>query len=133
MKNSTVTKYGYGITSDLPFAEGVKRVKEIFAEEGFGALWEIDVQAKMKEKLDKDMEEYVILGMCNPALAYEALQQEYELGLLLPCNVIVYRKDGNTRVSVVNPIALLGIAGNRKLDVAAKQVDAKMKSALHRI
>ena len=133
MKNSTVTKYGYGITSDLPFTEGVKRVKEIFAEEGFGALWEIDVQAKMKEKLDKDMEEYVILGMCNPALAYEALQQEYELGLLLPCNVIVYRKDGNTRVSVVNPIALLGIAGNRKLDVAAKQVDAKMKSALHRI
>ena len=93
------TNYGFSKVVTLPFAEAVVQVKEAFAKEGFGQLTEIDVQSKIKEKLGMAVEPYVILGMCNPTLAYQALLIETEIGLLLPCNVIVYEKAGIVRVA----------------------------------
>ncbi len=91
--NETTRSYGFGTTLDVPFAEAVERTKEALQAEGFGVLSTIDVQQTMKEKLDVDFESYVILGACSPQLAHRALQAEHELGLLLPCNVIVHEHD----------------------------------------
>lgn len=125
------TPYAFGKTVDMPFDDAEKRVREELAREGFGVLAEIDVKKKFEEKLQKDFRNYVILGACNPPLAYEALGQEINLGTLLPCNVIVYsRDDGKTAVMAMDPVAALSVIGNPEIVVIAKQVSEKMRRVL---
>lgn len=106
-------EYSIRTTVDLPFAEAVEQTKLALAEQSFGVLSEIDLQQKLKEKLGVDMPPYLILGACNPPLAQRALEAEPEIGLLLPCNVIVYEtEDGRTHVAAVDPDAMLSVIGD---------------------
>lgn len=124
-------EYGYRKRVDLPFAKAVERVQEALKEHGFGVLCEIDVAGTIQKKLDVDFgREYVILGACNPNLAYRALSAETELGLLLPCNVIVYQDGDQTVVSAIDPEAALGIVGNADLDAIAKQAGELLRAAV---
>jgi len=123
--------YAFGKTLDLPYAETERKVREELAKEGFGILTEIDVKKKFSEKLQKDFRDYIILGACNPPLAYVALSRETDLGTLLPCNVVVYtRDDGKTTVMVMDPVAALSMIGNPEMAEFAKVVAAKLERVL---
>lgn len=125
------TSYAFGKTVDLSYAETERKVREELAKEGFGVLTEIDVRKKFAEKLQKEFRDYIILGACNPHLAYEALNREINLGTLLPCNVVVYtRDDGKTAVMVMDPVAALSMIGNPEITEIAKQVAEKMRRVL---
>ncbi len=125
------TPYAFGKTVEMPYAEAEKRVREELSKEGFGVLTEIDVRKKFAEKLQKEFRDYVILGACNPHLAYEALGQEINLGTLLPCNVVVYARDDNkTAVMVMDPVAALSMIGNPEIVKIAEQVAEKMRRVL---
>lgn len=121
----------YAIKADSPrdFSDTVERTREALAAEGFGVMSEIDVQAKMKEKLDRDMEPYLILGACAPAMAWQGLQAQRDLGVLLPCNVCVYVADGQVVVSAMEPLAALPLIGDARIDDVAKEVSGR----LHRV
>ena len=123
-------QYSHAIDLDRDFDAVVASTREALAGEGFGVLTEIDVQATMKAKLDVDREPYVILGACNPALAHKALTAEAELGVLLPCNVVVYRVDGHTRVSAVAASEMLGMVGNPALAPIAAEVSERLARVL---
>jgi uncharacterized protein (DUF302 family) len=110
----------------LPFDEAVQRVRSALADDGFGVLCEIDVQATLREKLGVETERYLILGACNPPLAHRALEAEPELGALLPCNVLVYERDGQTHVSAIDPERMLSIVGNPALEEVAAEVRARL-------
>ncbi len=125
-----MSKYSLSIDLDDDMDDVLARTREALAAEGFGVLTEIDVQATMKAKLDVDVEPYVILGACIPSLAYQALQAEPELGVLLPCNVVVYRADGRTRVSAVDAEQMLGMVGNPDLAPIATEVAARLDRVL---
>lgn len=114
--------YTLTTTVELPFEAAVERARTELAAEGFGVLCEIDVQATLKAKLDEDVEPYLILGACNPTLAHQALSAEPELGALLPCNVVVWRRDGATHVSAVDAERMLSIVGNDALTPVARDV-----------
>ncbi len=119
---------------DLSYEEAVERVKEELKKEGFGVLTEIDVKATLKKKIDKEFKKYIILGACNPNFAYQALQLEEELGLLLPCNVVVYEKDsGETAVVAIDPREALTISGNKDLDEVADQVGSHLERVIDRM
>ncbi|HEV2438552.1 MAG TPA: DUF302 domain-containing protein [bacterium] len=120
------TTYGFGTNVALPYEETVTRVRELLQGEGFGVLTEIDVRKTMKEKLGADFRRYVILGACNPQLAHRAFQAELEIGLLLPCNVIVYEEGNHSVVSVMDPLAALPIAGNETLQPVAEEARARL-------
>jgi uncharacterized protein (DUF302 family) len=125
------TAYAFGMKFDSPFAEVEQKVRNELAKEGFGILTEINVQDKFKEKLGRDFREYLILGVCNPALAWEAFAKEINIGTLLPCNVVVYKDDDNkTVVMVMDPVAALGVIGNVQLSEIAAQVRAGMERVL---
>ncbi len=124
------TEYSHAIELDRDFDEVLARTREALAAEGFGVLTEIDVQATMKAKLDVDREPYIILGACNPPLAHQALEVEPELGVLLPCNVVVYRTGGRTRVSAVAADQMLGMVGNPGLKPVAAEVGARLSRML---
>jgi uncharacterized protein (DUF302 family) len=120
--------YGFGTTLDLPFEQAVERTTEALKAEGFGVLSTIDVRQTMKEKLDVEFEPYVILGACNPQLAHRALKAEHELGLLLPCNVIVHEHDGKSAVSIVDPAQMLGVVGeNAELQAVAQEAGDRLR------
>lgn len=123
---SMTHEYGFGATLDLPFDEAVTRTRAALKDEGFGVLSEIDVRATMREKLGIDYERYVILGACNPQLAHRALQAEHELGLLLPCNVIVHEHDGKSAVAIVDPATMLGVVDNPALRRVADEAKARL-------
>jgi uncharacterized protein (DUF302 family) len=127
-----VTKaYGFSKSVDVPYQEAVKNVTAALKGEGFGVLTEIDVKATLKKKLDIDFRPYVILGACNPPLAYRALTAEREIGLLLPCNVIVYEQDdGSTVVSALNPMVALGVVDNPELEDVAAEVTKKLRRVI---
>lgn len=128
MSKQTTQHYGFGTTLNLPFDGAVERVKGALKDEGFGVLTTIDVRETMKQKLNVDFERYVILGACNPQLAHRALQAEHELGLLLPCNVIVHEHDGRTAVSVVDPAQMLGVVGGRpELQEVAREAEERLR------
>jgi len=129
---STATGYTLSATTELPFAEAVERARAELQAEGFGVLCEIDVQATLKAKLDVDGEPYVILGACNPPLAHEALSAEPELGTLLPCNVVVYRRDGATHISAIDAERMLSIVGNDELAPIAATVREKLARVVDR-
>lgn len=124
--------YGFGRTVATGHAEVVARVREALKQEGFGVITEIDVAATMKEKLDRDVAPYVILGACNPGYARQVLEADPELGLFLPCNVIVYETADGTRVSAVDPEAMLGLSGNQDLAGIAVEVKARLQRAIER-
>lgn len=122
------TPYAFGKTVEMPYAETERRVREELAKEGFGVLTEIDVKKKFAEKLQKEFRDYIILGACNPLLAYAALSREINLGTLLPCNVVVYtRDDGKTTVMSMDPVAALSMIGNQEMCEFAKKVAEKME------
>ncbi|MFY9611514.1 MAG: DUF302 domain-containing protein [Blastocatellia bacterium] len=106
------------------------RAREALKKEGFGVLCEIDIKEKLKEKLGVDFRNYVILGACNPALAYQTLQEEIDIGLLLPCNVIVYEQYGRSVASAVDADRMLSVVGNPKLESAASQVNEKLRRVI---
>lgn len=120
-------RYGFGTALAAPFDEAVARAKAALKEEGFGVLSEIDVRATLKEKLGVDFERYVILGACNPQLAHRALGAEHDLGLLLPCNVIVHEHDGKSVVSIVDPDKMLGVVNNPALGPIASEAKARLE------
>ena len=115
-------RYTLSGKTNLPFEEAVERARALLQEAGYGILCEIDVKAKLEEKLGIEREPYVILGACNPPLAKRGLEAEPELGALLPCNVVVYEQDGHTRVAAVEPERMLSVVGNEALGPIAKQV-----------
>lgn len=120
-------RYGFGTALAAPFDEAVARTKAALKEEGFGVLSEINVQATLKEKLGIDFERYVILGACNPHLAHRALEAEHDLGLLLPCNVIVHEHDGKSVVSIVDPDKMLGVVDNPAVSPIAGEARARLE------
>jgi len=119
--------------TDLPFDEAVEKVRGLLQEAGYGVLCEIDVKAKLEEKLGIEREPYAILGACNPPLADEGLDAEPELGALLPCNVIVYQREGRVRVAAVEPQAMLSVVGNEELDRIAGQVREDLTRVIERV
>jgi uncharacterized protein (DUF302 family) len=125
-----VTSYGFGATLPIPYEEAVVRIKEALKAEGFGVLTEIDVRRTLQEQLHTEMEPYVILGACNPSLAHRALTQEPEVGLLLPCNVVVRAEDAHSRVDIVDPQVMLGIIDNAQLSSIAKEAKQRLQRAL---
>ena len=124
--------YTLSASTALPFAEAVERVREALGSEGFGVLCEIDVQATLRAKLGVEREPYVILGACNPPLAHGALELEPDLGVLLPCNVVVYVEDGETRISAVDAEAMLSIVGRDELAETAAEVRRRLAAVVER-
>jgi uncharacterized protein (DUF302 family) len=126
--------YYFTTTVDLPFDEALARVTDELAKDGFGVLTEIDVKATLKKKLDVDFQRYHILGACNPPFAYEALQAEDKIGIMLPCNVIVQEmKDGRVEVAAVDPIASMQAVRNPALGATAVQVQEKLRAVIERL
>ncbi|HEX3520338.1 MAG TPA: DUF302 domain-containing protein [Solirubrobacteraceae bacterium] len=126
------SRYTLSTTTGLKFAEAVARVREELAQEGFGILCEIDVQATLKRKLGVDREPYLILGACNPPLAHAALEAEPELGALLPCNVVVYEQHGETHIAAVDAEQILSIVGNDELAFTATEVRRRLADIVDR-
>lgn len=126
---SAVT-YGFGADLNLDYEAAVDRVRDALKNEGFGVLTEIDVKRTMQEKLGEQIEPYIILGACNPQLAFRALSGEREIGLLLPCNVVVRALDQGSRVEIADPAMLLGIVGNPELDSVAAEAKQRLQRAL---
>jgi uncharacterized protein (DUF302 family) len=122
--------YGFGITLPIPYEQALVRVKEALKAEGFGVLTEIDVRKTLHEKLGVEMEPYMILGACNPHLSHRALRQEPDIGLLLPCNVVVRADEVGSRVDIADPQAMLGIAGNEQLVALATEAKQRLRRAL---
>ena len=127
------TAYGFGVKTSLTYAQAVERTKAALKEQGFGVLCEIDVKQTMKEKLNVDFRPYVILGACNPPLAHRALSAELDLGLLLPCNVIVYEEEGGSVVKAMDPEPVLGIVGNPDLAIIASEVKARLEKVIKQV
>jgi len=127
------TSYGFGVRIGLPYAQAVDSVKAALKEQGFGVLTEIDVKRTMKEKRQIDFRPYIILGACNPVLAERALEAELDLGLLLPCNVVVYESDGGSVVEAMDPEPVLGMIGNPKLEPIAREVKQRLEKALDQV
>ena len=113
------------------FKEILARVTENLKDVGFGVITEIDMKEKLKEKLDVDFKNYFILGACNPGFAYEAVQMEEELGVLLPCNVVVIDKeDGYVKVSAIDAQKMMSVVGNADLDAVAVTVNDRLRQAI---
>ena len=131
------SKYGFSKTVDLPYKETVEKARAALKEEGFGVLCEIDIKEKLKEKLGVDFRNYVILGACNPPLAYKTLQQEIGIGLLLPCNVVVYETDeaGKSVIAAIDAETMLSAVGanNATLNAVATEVNEKLKRVVAQV
>lgn len=124
------TRYGIGVTLALPFPEAVDRVREALREQGFGVLTEIDVKATLHEKLGEEIEDFLILGACNPPLAFQALNVQRSIGLLLPCNVTVRSAPEGTVVEALDPAVMVGVTGERELSPVADEAGRRLTAAL---
>jgi uncharacterized protein (DUF302 family) len=123
MEEAMETKdYVIARETELPFGRAVEKARGLLQEAGYGILSEIDVKAKLEEKLGIEREPYVILGACNPPLARQGLDAEPDLGALLPCNVVVYQREGRTRVAAMEPGTMLSVVGNEELGPIAQRV-----------
>lgn len=125
--------YNYQKQVNSSYPNTLQKMKEELKKEGFGVLTEIDVKATLKKKLNVDFNKYTILGACNPSYAYKALQAEQDIGLMLPCNVIVYEKDGKTFVSAILPSVAMGMIENDKLSPIAIEIENKLKNVINKM
>ena len=125
--------YGNSITVSLPFATTLERVRDELKAEGFGVLTEIDIAATLREKLNEQMEDYVILGACNPPLAHRALQADRSIGLLLPCNVVVRTTSTGTLVQALDPQIMVRLSDNPELKTVADDAAARLERVLSRL
>ncbi len=125
--------YGYTKQVTLSFTDAVRKAKERLAKEGFGILTEIDVKVTLKNKLGADWDNYMILGACNPVLSYRALQAEKEIGLLLPCNVIVYEDRGSVFVSAILPTAAMQMVDNEDITAIGLEAESKLRTVIDSI
>ena len=125
--------YGFSKSVRMGYEETIEKVREELIKEGFGVLTSIDVKETMKNKINVDFKKYIILGACNPSLAHKALEADEELGLLLPCNIIVYEKENNTVVSVFNPLLMTEIMNKKELHSIAEQVKIKLERVLESV
>ena len=125
--------YGFSKTLDMPFEQAIEKVIEELKKEGFGVLTSIDVKETLKQKINVEFKKYTILGACNPPIAHKALQEEEELGLLLPCNVIVYEKDNKTNVSFFDPMVMTWVIDNDNMKPIAGQVKEKLQKVLEAV
>ncbi len=133
MIESQALAYGYARSLGVPFTEAVERARAALKTEGFGVLCEIDIKDKLREKLGVDFRNYVILGACNPPLAYQALQHELNIGLLLPCNVVVYEEGGGTVVAAIDAAKMLSVVENPALAATAEKVNAGLRRVIDAI
>ncbi len=133
MQPAQNVSYGYLGPVNLGFAEAIAKAEAALKAEGFGVLCQIDIQAKLKEKLGIDFPRYVILGVCNPPIARQALEQEFNLGLLLPCNAVVYERDGQVVVGVVDAAKMLSVVGRPEMEPMARQVNERLRRAVDSI
>ncbi|MEJ2263804.1 MAG: DUF302 domain-containing protein [Anaerolineales bacterium] len=124
---NAIAQYAYKIKTDYPYEQAVERVIEELKKEGFGVLTEIDVQTTLKKKLDVDFRKYVILGACNPPLAHRALTTERNIGLLLPCNVIVYEEGDGSVIGILDPISMMSVTENPDLDPVAQEAKKRLQ------
>ncbi len=120
-------QYGFSKTTDYSFEQAIEKVTEELKKEGFGVLTTINVKDTLKKKINVDFKNYTILGACNPPFAHQVLQAEEEIGLLLPCNVIVYEKDGKTVVSIFDPMIMTEVIDNPKVKPVAEEVKKKLE------
>ncbi|MFL3028034.1 MAG: DUF302 domain-containing protein [Candidatus Neomarinimicrobiota bacterium] len=126
--------YGYKRTVELSFEEVDDRIRSSLEEQGFGVLTEIDVKSTLKKKLDKDFQKYTILGACNPPLAFEALEDEQAIGLLLPCNVVLWEnEDSSTTIAAIDADKMMTIVKNNQLYNLAKKVNTLLKKAVDNV
>lgn len=136
MNNSSATtseiSTGYSLrrTLDVDYEEAMARARAALQKEGFGVLFEIDMKEKLQEKLGVDFRKYVILGACNPPMAYQTLQEELEIGLLLPCNVIVYEQDGQSVVAAIDAARMMTVVGNPKLEANAQEINERLRRVI---
>ena len=130
MTTTTTAAYQYRTRVQLSYDEAVARVTDELKKEGFGVLTEIDMKATLKKKLDVDFRRYVILGACNPPMAYKAIESELEIGLLLPCNVIVYEDGDESVVSAVDPALMLGVVNNPAVEPIATEVASRLQRVI---
>lgn len=128
----TQSAYGMSVDVALPYDQAVAKTRDALQSEGFGVLTEINVKDTLKQKLDVDFRPYIILGACNPPLAHRALSHERDIGLLLPCNVVVYAADqsGRSTVAAIDPVAQLGVTGNKDLVPVAEDVKQRLSRVL---
>lgn len=131
----TATQLSIQVHLDASYEDTIERVAAALKEQGFGVLTEIDVKATMKKKLDVDFKKYMILGACNPPLAYRALTAEPAVGLLLPCNVVIYEDEtqGGAVVSLVDPLAMLGVIDNPALVDVAQEARSQLEQVAARL
>lgn len=128
-----MTNTSYGISKKVPlsYEEALAKTTDALKAEGFGVLTEIDIKDTLKKKLDVDLKPYKILGACNPPFAYKALQEEEQIGLMLPCNVIVYvNEDDETIVSAIEPISSMSVVKNKNLESIAGEVRKKLENVI---
>ena len=121
--------YGFTKELDIPYEAVIEEITAALKNEGFGILTEINIKEKLKEKLGIEFRKYIILGACSPANAYKSLQVEENIGLMLPCNVIVYEKDGKTVLSVIKPATAMQMIDNAELKKIAEHVEDQLKQA----
>ena len=126
-------QYGFSKDVALSYEETINKVTGELKKEGFGVLTKIDVKDTLKNKIDVDFKKYSILGACNPTLAYKALQAEEDIGLLLPCNVVVYEKDEKSVVSILNPSLMKEIVSNESINSIADEVNEKLQRVLESV
>jgi uncharacterized protein (DUF302 family) len=132
-RDHNVTDYQLRVELNIPYEEALERVTAALKDEGFGVLTEIDVKSTLRAKLNADFRKYVILGACNPNLAHRALQEELDVGLLLPCNVIVYQEDGGSVVSFLNPTQMMSVADNPDLETIASEARERLERAARKL
>lgn len=127
MSNSN---YGYSKKMTSTFEKTIEKTKEELKKEGFGVLTEIDIKTTLKKKIDVNMDNYTILGACHPPSAYQSIQSEIEIGLMLPCNVIVYQKNGEVFVSAIKPSVAMRMIENEDLSVVASDIELRLKTVI---
>jgi uncharacterized protein (DUF302 family) len=129
-----IKEYAFSTVLDTSYEDAISKVTDALKGEGFGVLTEIDVKATLKKKLDADFRKYVILGACNPPYAHKTLQSDLDVGLLLPCNVIVYETDDQKAyVSALNPVSALGVIKSEEIREIAEEVSAKLKTVTDKV